>query len=334
MRASIPPGKVFGRYRIVRVIGSGGMGTVYEARHTELDRRVAVKVLPRRFAENPVVLGRFMREGRAVARIEHPHVVVVSDVGMEDGTPYLVMEYLEGESLGALLARERRLEVSRAIDLLVPVVSAVSAAHAAGIVHRDLKPDNVLLVRTPHGVPHPKVLDFGISKMETEHGVTATGMLLGTPKYMSPEQALNSKDVSTPTDQWSLGVIIYECITGRPAFQSESLFELLQRISSTEYTPMTALAPDVPEALEHVVERAMARDPAARYPSMLDFGRALLPFASQETAARWTAAFDERAAAPSIERRAVEPRRGSDRTVTGADDGRAAQLEQLLRRAS
>jgi len=339
--ASIPPGKVFGRYRVVRVLGSGGMGTVYEARHVELDRRVALKALPRRFAENPTVLERFMREGKAVARIEHPHVVTISDVGTAEGVPYLVMEYLEGESLGALLAREKRLEVRRAVDLLLPIVSAIAAAHAAGIVHRDLKPDNVFLVRTPHGAPHPKLLDFGISKIDADLGVTETGVMLGTPKYMSPEQALNSKNVGAPTDQWSLGVILHECITGRRPFEAESLFELLQRITLADRPRMTEIVPDVPEELERVVDRAMAREPAHRYPSMAALGRALLPFASPETASTWAAAFEDEpprviptaSLKPDVDEEAKR-RRGAELTVSvgvpdRSDAARSSDVETV-----
>jgi serine/threonine-protein kinase len=209
---NLEPGETFGRYRIVRKLGAGGMGSVYEAEHQELGRRVALKMLHRDLTHTPEVVARFLREARATAKVRHPHVVDVQDVGSEGGAPFLVMEYLDGEDLASLLVREGRLAVERATDLLLPVLAGVDAAHQAGIVHRDLKPENIFLLRAPGGELHPKVLDFGIAKVLDPAGsltLTRTASLLGTPYYMSPEQARGARDVDGRTDQYALGVILY-----------------------------------------------------------------------------------------------------------------------------
>ncbi len=277
------PGTRLGRYVVARRIGAGGMGVVYEGVHEQLGKRVAIKTLNARFAATRDMQTRFVREGEAVARIRHPNVVVVDDVGVERGTPYLVMEYLEGRDLGSLLRQRGRIGTAETLDLLLPVVSAVSAAHEHGIVHRDLKPENIFVADTPHGLPLPKVLDFGISKLMDRLDTQLTGAqtLLGSPHYISPEQADSSASVDATTDIYSLGVILYQCVSGRVPFDGSSLIKVLAAIAAGNPRAPRSHAPDLPADFERVILRAMSVDRARRYQSARALGAALLPFASQ-----------------------------------------------------
>ncbi len=300
--ASLAIGTRFGPYTILRLLGEGGMGSVYEARHERLAKRVALKVLHADVvATNEEAVARFTREGEVASQIRHPNVVDVTDVGREDGVPYMVMEYLEGETLGALLETRRALEVSEAIDLLLPIASALAAAHEEQIVHRDLKPDNIFLARTRVGEVVPKLVDFGISKFEREHDpkLTAVGAMMGTPQYMSPEQARGSRDVDGRTDQYAFGVILHECLTGETAVRGDSLLEILHEINSGRIARVDALRPGVPSGLVDAVARMHARDPADRFPDMVAVGAELLPFASPRARAVWGARFVAGEAAPA-----------------------------------
>ncbi|MFO0625529.1 MAG: serine/threonine-protein kinase [Polyangiales bacterium] len=224
--SALRDGAQLGRYRVLRRIGSGGMATVYEAEHGDLEKRVALKTLHPALTLDPEARARFLREGRAAARIRHPNVVEVFDVGQEGDTLYLVMEHLAGEDLGTLLGREGSLGVERLVDLLLPVIAAVMTAHEAGVVHRDLKPENIFLARARNGTTVPKVLDFGISKLSGVGAgprLTGSAAMLGTPVYMSPEQA-RSGHVDARSDQYALGVILYECATGVLPFQAPELY--------------------------------------------------------------------------------------------------------------
>jgi serine/threonine-protein kinase len=279
------PGQMFGRYQIVRVLGEGGMGVVYEAIHPTLKKRFAVKTLLPSVAELPTIHARFLREGEATARIHHPHIVDIMDVGEEDGMPFLVMEFLEGETLAELLAARSRLEVAEAVDLLLPVLSAVAAGHAQGVVHRDLKPANIFLSRGPWGEPFPKVLDFGISKLIGDtQGAALTGTLtvLGTAAYMSPEQTRGVREIDGRSDQYSLGLILYEALVGRRAHDGEHALEVLHNIASGIFRPPRDVRPELPVALEKILLRMLSLDAVARYRSLLEVGRALLPFASEK----------------------------------------------------
>jgi len=278
---SLPVASV-GRYDLVRPLGLGGMGSVYEGVHRDLRKRAAIKILHPQLAQSRGVRTRFLREGQAASRVRHPNVVDVYDVGVEDDVLYLVMELLVGESLVALLRRHRRLPPERVADLLVPVVAALAAAHDLGVVHRDLKPENVFLCRERGGV-RPKVLDFGISKIiDAEAGGRLTGSetFLGTPFYMSPEQAQNIAEIDGRTDQYSLGVLMYEALTGRRPFEASTLYALMSAIVAGRCEPLRALEPAVPEGLAEVVGRAMAPRAEDRYPDVRALGVALLPFAS------------------------------------------------------
>ncbi len=286
---SLTEGTTFGSYRIVRRLGAGAMGTVYEAVHTQLDKRVAVKVLQAEMATNAGARARFLREGKAASRIRHPHIVDVVDVGVQDGLPYLVMELMEGSDLGQWIERRGALSVTETIGIMVPVCAAVAAAHVGGVVHRDLKPDNIFLARNTLGQEVPKVLDFGISKVAGQLGLglTGTDALLGTPYYMSPEQTTGAKDLDARSDQYTLGVILYECLTGTRPFDGASLMHLLMAINKGDCPRPSTLRPEIPQRLEDVIARAMSHEPSDRFASVDELTLALLPFGDARTRATW-----------------------------------------------
>jgi serine/threonine-protein kinase len=301
----IPPGTSFGRYTVLRRLGIGGMAAVYEARHVDLHKRVALKILHPWHALRVDVVQRFVLEARAASRIAHPNVVGISDIGVVDGTTFLAMDLLDGEGLSAIVDRDGPLALDRLADLMLPVISAVAAAHEAGILHRDLKPENIFLSRkSPLGIgprsarrggfaEHPVLLDFGISKLEG-NGVTTpltgAGEVLGTPPYMSPEQVLHGMAAfDERSDQYALGVTLYECASGTlPYRDTAGLQPLLTAIAQGGAPPPSAHRPDLPPAFDALVGRTMHLDPAARFPSLADFARALLPFASPITRAVWS----------------------------------------------
>ncbi len=286
----LSPGTQFARYRIVREVGSGGMGAVYEAVLVDLNKRVALKVLSRELAHRPEHRERFLREGRAAARIRHPHVVEIFDVGEHGGQPFLAMEFLVGQDLRGRYDKGP-LSPADLLDLVVPVMGAVVTAHDSNVVHRDLKPDNIFLnEHTGHGV-HPMVLDFGISKVlddATVANLTATTTMVGTPLYMSPEQVRSSREVDARTDQYALGVLLYEGLTGICAFTGTSLYDLLLKKVQGEFAPLRTLKPELPAELCSAIERAMAADRDHRFPNVRAFATALLPFARERTRAVWS----------------------------------------------
>ncbi|MDB4931785.1 MAG: putative serine/threonine-protein kinase pknH, partial [Myxococcaceae bacterium] len=286
----LKPGAMFGRYAIVRRIGKGGMGAVYEATHVDLQKRVALKTLHPEYARDPAIRARFLQEGKAASRLRHPHVVDVSDFGLQDGNAYLVMEYLEGEGLDALLEREGALEVTAIAEILLPICSAVSAAHGVGIVHRDLKPENIFLARNALGQTLPKVLDFGISKLDDPAaGFARTGSsaLLGTPYYMSPEQAQGANRVDARSDQYALGVILYECATGQKPFDAEALFALLKRVVEGDAPAPRSLRAELPAAFERMIVRAMRVEPGDRFSSVEALAAELVTFAGAPARTTW-----------------------------------------------
>ncbi|MFO0602900.1 MAG: serine/threonine-protein kinase [Polyangiales bacterium] len=291
-------GLTVGRYKLLKVIGTGGMGSVYEAVHTTLGLRAAIKTLKPALAENTVTSTRFMREGVVAARVRHPNAVAIYDVIEEGAASYLVMEYLEGETLKDLLDREVTLPYERAVDLLLPVLSAVSAAHDEDIVHRDIKPSNLFLARERTGIVTPKVLDFGLSWAADEDrpsgDITRSGVVLGTLLYMAPEQVRNARQASAASDQYALGLILYQCVTGHKPFLREAQYDMMNAIVAGEHPPPRALNPELPAALDAVIERAMHVDPTLRFPSVAAFARSLQKFASPAVQWLWAPVFDVR----------------------------------------
>ncbi len=319
----LEPGRRFGAYEIVRPLGQGAFGAVYEALRLPLRKRTALKVLHQEHVRQAEVVERFTREAEIVAQLDHPHIVVVFDVGVEDGSPYLAMEFLEGESLASRLERERVLEPSNAVDLVLAVASALSAVHERGIVHRDLKPDNVFLAQRPAGGPTPKLLDFGVAKIAgSSNALTRTSAMVGTPFYMSPEQAEESKTVGPASDQWALGVMFYQCVTGELPFRGDSLLALLNAITSKPFARPAQLKPGLPPALDAAILRALNRDPAGRFPSVKAFGAALLASASPAVREHWSPFFLDSADAAAVARPSVSG---------AAADGSSAGFEPTLR---
>ena len=284
-----------GNYELVRAIGSGGMGVVFEAHHEALGRQVAIKVLHALAADTPkssVVRARFLREGRAAAQVRHPHVVDVFDFGVQDGTPFLVMELVQGESLAERLEREKVLSLSDALEIILPVLSAVGELHAAGIIHRDLKPANILLGRGRGGELCPKVADFGVSRVDDgEASLTDSGVVVGTYKYMAPEQARHSRTATERADQYALGVILYECLTGQAPFEGDSPYELTHAILHAPIVPPADRNPALPRPLDAIILRALSRDAEARFECVEELGAALLAFAETGLALRWRGEF-------------------------------------------
>ncbi len=231
----LPPGSQLGNYVVEACIGRGAMAGVYRAEHRVLNKRVALKVMAASLHASAEARQRFLREARAVAAITHPNVVSISDAGVMDSRPYLVMELLEGEDLEQHLERRGPFSGQALVALALPIVAALAAAHDAGVIHRDLKPGNIFLARTPDGQLVPKLLDFGISKFASASGpahaaMTAFDQLMGSPLYLPPESLQGSRELTARSDQYSLGVVLYECITGQSPFFREGLVPLLNAI--------------------------------------------------------------------------------------------------------
>jgi ABC-type phosphate transport system substrate-binding protein len=270
----------YGNYELVREIGRGGMGAVWEAHHVTLGTRVAIKFLGERHETSAAARARFDMEARAAAAVRSKHAVQIFDHGVsEDGLPFIVMELLEGESLEARLAKTRRLAPRETLSIVAQVCRALSRAHELGIVHRDLKPENVFLVRSPDEREEvAKVLDFGVAKMRAsldQSHQTQAGALLGTPLYMSPEQTRAAHDVDHRTDLWSMGVIVFQCLTGRLPFEGESIPALLMQINAAPLPLPSVVAPDLPRDLDAWMLRALDRNPANRFASAGELADAL-----------------------------------------------------------
>ena len=263
------PATLAGRYTIERPLGHGGMATVYLARDDDLGRPVAVKLLAESLAADPEFRARFIREARAAARLNHPNVVPVFDAGEDGGRPYIVMEYVDGETLADVLRRRGRVPPEEAVDIVVQACTGLQHAHAAGIVHRDVKPRNLLL-RTDGAL---KVVDFGIARAAEATRLTAAGTILGTVAYIAPEQAAGD-DVTAAADVYSLGVVLYELLTGKTPYAADSLGSLVRRQAAASFAPVRTLAPQVSPALEAVGLRALASEPGDR-PSAGELAREL-----------------------------------------------------------
>jgi eukaryotic-like serine/threonine-protein kinase len=275
--AYAPGDLIASKYRLEQLIGEGGMGAVFRARNTSLDMLVAIKLL-RADLNRALLAGRLMQEARAVAKLTHPGIVRVFDVGQTAlGDPFIVMELLDGETLAALIDRQRGLTAIHAVQLLLPIADALSAAHAKGLVHRDVKPDNVLLVVSDEGIVQPKLLDFGIVKSAQADGssdLSEAGSVVGSPDYMSPEQARGLAQVDSRSDLWSFSVVLYEAIAGVPPFQANNHDTLLRMIVQDE--PKSLLTLGVANhALSYIVARGLSKNPLERYASLSQMGKAL-----------------------------------------------------------
>jgi serine/threonine-protein kinase len=281
--AHLPEGTLIaGKLRVLRLLGMGGMGAVYEVEHELTKHRRALKMLHAQFRAYPTVIARFLREASAAGRIGNPHIIETFDAGeLESGEPYLVMEYLEGETLSDLIGRKGRLGIGELADLLSQACVGVQAAHDRGIVHRDLKPDNLFII-SRDGKPFVKLLDFGVSKFDAEltggMGMTKEGATLGTPFYMPPEQVRGEKDIDARADVYALGVILYECASGKRPFEADTLPHLALLIHEGKPQPIEELRPDLPQGLGDLVRRAMSSDRKLRFASARELADALSHF--------------------------------------------------------
>jgi serine/threonine-protein kinase len=279
MQAPVQPGDVLaGKYRVERVLGQGGMGIVVAARHLELDELYAIKFLLPHALSHSQAVDRFLREARASARLKGEHVAKVHDVGrLESGAPYMVLEFLAGSDLQQLVRKRGPLPWEEAATYMLQTCEAIAEAHALGIVHRDLKPANLFLIQRPNGTPCVKVLDFGISKQAAPDGVdlTRTGMALGSPLYMSPEQMVRSKDADARSDIWSLGVVFYELLIGAVPFLADTLTEVVGRVLQEEHAPPSRVRPDLPAGIDEIVAGCLQKRPEHRFQSVEQLAAAL-----------------------------------------------------------
>jgi eukaryotic-like serine/threonine-protein kinase len=278
------------KYRLEDIAGEGGMGIVYAAEHVVLNQRVAVKVLVPDAAGSEAMVERFAREARAAARIVSEHVARVLDAGsLSSGAPFLVMEFLEGCDLEELAALQKTLPVRDVADYAIQALDGLAHAHAVGIVHRDLKPANLFLACCPDGSNVIKLLDFGISKAMAgkPEDKRLTGQhVLGSPVYMSPEQLRNAPDIDARADLWSLGVVMYELLAGRPPFDGEGVGEIFAAILEQSPVPLSELCPNVPLALSNVIAKCLERDPKDRWSNAGELARALAPFGPETASPR------------------------------------------------
>ncbi len=284
-RAPVPQsgmiGRVIGeRYRVTTLLGEGGMGEVYEAEHLAIGRLVAIKVLNPERAQDQEAISRLRHEARVAGTLGHPNICAVYDMGrLEDGSPYLVMERLHGETLAQRLLRETRLRVDDLIDVMVQVLSALAVAHQRGIVHRDLKPDNIFLSQREGMRPVPKLLDFGIAKSEdveeTMADVSSQTVAAGTPFYMAPEQARGDRRLDHRVDLWATGIILYECLSGQRPFDARNYNALLVQIQTAAPRALREVQPNVPAGLARIVERSLRKAPEERFQSAMEVQTAL-----------------------------------------------------------
>jgi len=278
-----------GRYDVSQQIGQGGMGAVYKGKHRLIGKQVAIKVLLRKYAEDPQVVARLEQEARLASSIGHEHIVDITDFGQtNDGRTFVVMEYMEGESLGERLDREGKLEFSDAIHIGQQIASALGAAHKKGVIHRDVKPENVFLLSRKKK-DFVKVLDFGISKAQPQSGsgessprLTQTGMVLGTPLYMSPEQARGEEELDHRIDIYALGVILYEMVTGETPFQGKNYFNILSQLISSEIPSPKEKRSDISAGFESIILHALDKDPVNRYATMEQVEKDLAALARSE----------------------------------------------------
>ncbi|MEJ7603135.1 MAG: serine/threonine-protein kinase [Kofleriaceae bacterium] len=286
MTAGVQVGEMIaGKYRLEHEIGAGGMGVVYAATHVRLDQRVALKFLLADAAQNPEMVERFFREARAAVKVQSEHVARVIDIGDREGTPYIVMEYLEGEDLEGIVDTFGPLPVTDAVRYVLQSCEALAEVHVQGIVHRDIKPANLFLAARADGTCIVKLLDFGISKSAPAWiagakgpALTQTSAVIGSPRYMSPEQLRSSRDVDARADVWALGVTLFELLGGNSPFASGTMPEVCASILKDEPGSLAQLRPEIPAALEAVIRRCLAKDPAKRWSNVAELATALRPF--------------------------------------------------------
>ena len=274
-----------GKYRVDEVLGIGGMGVVVAAHHLQLDEKVAIKFLLPDALRNDEAVARFEREARAAVKIKSEHVARVIDVGaLENGAPYMVMEHLDGHDLNTWLHERGPLDVEQAVEFMLQACEALAEAHALGIIHRDLKPANLVCIRRRDGLLSVKVLDFGISKVtgpagsENDMAMTNTQAMMGSPMYMSPEQMRSAKDVDPRADIWSLGIILFELLTGQPPFSAEVMPQLVLKVMTGDPPDLGEACPDAPPGLEQVILRCLEKDRDKRYANIAELASALAPF--------------------------------------------------------
>jgi eukaryotic-like serine/threonine-protein kinase len=298
-------GTRLGKYEIERLVGVGSMGAVYEGRHRETGERFAIKVLSPVLAAVPAARARFLKEAKLTARVRHPHVIDVTDVGEDGGQSYLVMELLEGADLSSRLDGFGSLSAAETVDIMLPVCDAVAEAHANGVTHRDLKPSNIFLAIRDQKT-HPVVLDFGIAKDEDAASIwDAAGAgparrPVFAPYYLAPEQVIDHRAAGPASDQHALGVILYECLTGQPPYRGDSVEKLFRAIAAGNPISPSAREPDLPQGLDAIVLRALETDPSKRFDSVAALERALRPFASQ-SAAPEPGSYRRKPSSPAIE---------------------------------
>ena len=321
-------GARLGAYEIVRVLGHGATSSVFEARHVALGKPVAIKVLHDHLADDEQVTGRFLREGRVAAQLRHPNALDVMDVGEENGVAYLVMDLLDGRDLKAHLAEHGALPVNEAVAYLLPIASALAHAHDLGAVHRDLKPANVFLSEDARGSIVPMLVDFGLSKLDgldESKPLTESEIVAGSVSYMAPEQTYGVAKAGPAADQFALGNMLYECIVGRVPFAAATFYDLIEQIRASVVKPPSLCIDGLPEELDAVVLRSLARDPEKRWPNMRAFGAALLAFADEQTESAWRSDFVDEARTARV---ASRPRVIAARSASRETE-RAAQVETL-----
>ncbi|MBL8679485.1 MAG: protein kinase [Myxococcales bacterium] len=257
------------KYRLEKLLGLGGMGAVYRGVHQWTERPVAVKLLFDDVSKNEESVERFFREARALSRVGHKGIVQVLDLGRtSDDTLYLVQELLDGETLRAHMNRAGKLSITECARIVLPVLDALDAAHAAGMIHRDVKPENIVLHREPRGSVEPKLIDFGVARLDVQGiRLTRAGSLLGTPHYMAPEQVRGELDTDARADLWSLGVVLFECTSGQRPYSADNIRELFAKVTLEPVPSLGAVEPSLPEAFVRVVDRALAKEPSRRWPS-------------------------------------------------------------------
>lgn len=288
------PGQIYlGKFRIEKIIGEGAMGMVAEATHLALEERVALKFLRRSALARPDIVARFAREARAAAKIKSDHVARVYDVGEDGQQPYIVMEHLEGKDLEALIIESGPPPISDSVEWVIQACEGLASAHAHGIIHRDIKPANLFMVERS-GMRQIKLLDFGISKaglsgadgstsgtnfLEVDVGAATTTQIMGSPHYMSPEQIRSTKDVDARADVWSIGVVLYELLTGKTPFDGSEITGIIARVLHEPHRPLSSHRADLPPGLEAVVDRCLSKELTTRFQTPADLAVALLPFA-------------------------------------------------------